>query len=164
LDMGSGSGAIGVVAASEGAIVTACDINPRAVDLTRENLSRNDLHAEVVQSDLFSALGGRVFDLICFNLPFYAGEPRTPFEAALYGGKGLATVRAFASGCSICLAPKGHVVVVFSEDANRVEILSHFEDSGLTAIDERIAFRWLERFHVVTFAAGRGNADVPAPP
>ena len=96
LDMGSGSGAIGIFAALQGALVTACDINPRAVSLTRENLSRNQIDAEVFQSDLFSALEGRLFDLICFNIPFYAGEPRTMFEP--WGGPSLRIVRAFAAG------------------------------------------------------------------
>jgi release factor glutamine methyltransferase len=151
LDMGCGSGAIGIAAASRGAIVTACDINPRAVALTRENLRRNQIEADVIASDLFGALDGRVFDLICFNIPFYAGEPKTPFDAALFGGKDLATVRSFAAGCLGALSPGGTVVVVFSEDANRDKILSLFAQAGLSAIEERIARRWFERFHVVSF-------------
>ena len=48
LDMGSGSGAIGIVAASRGAVVTACDINPRAVAVSRENATRNGARLEVL--------------------------------------------------------------------------------------------------------------------
>ncbi len=67
LDMGTGSGTIGIFAAGRGARVTACDINPRAVALAGENARRNDVEMEVLASDLFSALAGRSFDLICFN-------------------------------------------------------------------------------------------------
>lgn len=153
LDMGSGSGAIGIFAASHGATVTACDINPQAVALTRDNLRLNQIGAEVFESDLFSALAGHVFDLICFNIPFYAGEPRTPFEAALFGGRDLKTVRTFAAGCPQFLAPGGKVLVVFSEDADRDHILSVFSTGGLAIVDERIAHRLFERFHVVSFRA-----------
>ena len=157
LDMGSGSGAIGVFAASHGATVTACDINPQAVALTRENLRRHRVGAEVFESDLFSALGGRVFDVICFNIPFYAGEPRTPFEAALFGGNELKTVRLFAAGCPGFLAPGGQVLVVFSEDADRDNILSHFSAAGLSIVNERITHRLFERFHVVIFRGGQST-------
>jgi methylase of polypeptide subunit release factors len=151
LDMGCGSGAVGIFAAARGAMVTACDINPRAVALTRENLRRNHVDADVIESDLFGALDGRAFDVICFNIPFYTGEPRTPFEAALFGGKDLATVRAFATGCPGALSAGGTVVVVFSEDANRDKILSLFTEAGMSLVAERIVRRWFERFHVVSF-------------
>jgi release factor glutamine methyltransferase len=153
LDMGSGSGAIAVFAAAQGARVTACDINPSAVALTQENLKRNQLGAEVLASDLFSALSDRVFDLICFNIPYYDGEPRTPFDAALFGGKDLVTVRRFADGCRRALAPGGQVIILFSEDANGEMILSHFRHAGLEVVDDRISSRFFERFHVVRFRA-----------
>jgi methylase of polypeptide subunit release factors len=151
LDMGCGSGAIGIFAAAAGAIVTACDINARAATLARENFGRNLLSAEVLESDLFASLGGRVFDLICFNLPYYDGEPGTPFEAALFGGKDLATVQAFARGCRGALAPGGTVMVLFSEDARRQAIVEPFVRSELVLVDERVRHRWFERFFVLSF-------------
>ncbi len=160
LDMGSGSGAIGIFAASQGAILTACDINPRAVALTRKNLSRNQIDAVVIESDLFSALPDQAFDLICFNIPFYDGEPRTPFDAALFGGKDLATTRRFAMGCPGALAPGGQVIVVFSEDADRGGILSCFRQAGLAVVDEMTSRRFFERFHVVRFREISPKADV----
>ena len=64
----------------------ACDINPRAVVLAHDNARRNGVDIEILESDLFSSLGGRMFAIICFNLPFYPGQPATPFEAAFFGG------------------------------------------------------------------------------
>jgi methylase of polypeptide subunit release factors len=151
LDMGSGSGAIGVFAGARGADVTACDVNPRAVALTRANFQLNAVAGEVLESDLFQALGGRVFDVICFNIPFYEGVPRTAFEAALFGGPELATVGAFARGCREALAPDGRLLVVFSEQANRQKILSLFTAAGWGVDDETLGRRLGERFHLLTF-------------
>ena len=118
-------------------------------------MTNAEIRGEVLESDLFAALPGRTFDLICFNLPFYEGEPGTPFEAALFGGRELGTVRAFAAGCPAALTRGGSVLVVFSEDANRESILRHFSEAGLILIEERVASRWFERFHLARF---RGDA------
>jgi release factor glutamine methyltransferase len=162
LDMGTGSGAIGILAASRGAVVTSCDVNPHAVRLATENARRNELPIEVLESNLFSALSGRRFDVIGFNLPFYAKQPRTPFEAALYAGDNLETIAGFASGCREALAPGGSVVVIFSEDSGRERVLSLFTAAGLRATDERTTTRFFERFHVLRFrqaAAGAPPAE-----
>jgi release factor glutamine methyltransferase len=149
LDMGTGSGTIGIFAAGRGARVTACDINPRAVSLARENARRNGVQLEIVASDLFASLAGRRFDVICFNLPFLPGRPRTPLEAALFGGPDLETVRAFALGCRDALAPGGTVAVIFSEDSGRDRIVSLFDDAGFVPTDERMGRRFFERFHLL---------------
>ena len=151
LDMGAGSGVIGMFAAARGARVTACDINPKAVALARANFARNGLGGEVLESDLFGALGGRTFDLIAFNLPYLTGEARSPFEAALFGGRELETVRRFARGSVGALAPGGAVWVVYSEDADGPRILAAFAEAGLCQVDHVITHRLFERFHVASF-------------
>jgi release factor glutamine methyltransferase len=149
LDMGTGSGAVGLFAAIRGGQVTACDINPRAVSLAGENARRNGVAMEIVESNLFAALPGRRFDVICFNLPFYRGHARTQFDAALFGGPDFETVRAFAAGCGEALAPGGAVVVIFSEDSGRDLILSLFTAAGFAPTDQRISRKYFERFHLV---------------
>jgi release factor glutamine methyltransferase len=151
LDMGTGSGAVGVFAGLQGAVVTACDVNPHAVELARTNLRRHGIEAEVLESNLFSALAGRVFDVISFNLPFYSGEPRTPLEAAFLGGEDLGTVEAFIANSPRFLAEGGTVVVLFSEDVDRQRIVAGFARQGFAVAHERIAHRWCERFHTVRF-------------
>jgi release factor glutamine methyltransferase len=149
LDMGTGSGTIGIFAAGRGARVTACDINPRAVALAGENARRNGVAMEVLASDLFSALPGRNFDVICFNLPFLAGTPRSAFESALYGGDDFETVRAFALGCRKALAPGGTVAVIYSEDSGPDRIAACFTGAGFLTTDARTAYRYFERFHLL---------------
>jgi len=149
LDMGTGSGAVGLFAALRGARVTSCDVNPRAVALAAANARRNGVEMEVVESNLFAALPGRRFDLICFNLPFYPGQPRTHFDFALYGGPDFETIRAFATGCRETLAPGGAVVVIFSEDSGHDRILSLFAAAGFVPRDERRTRKFFERFYLV---------------
>jgi release factor glutamine methyltransferase len=151
LDMGTGSGPVAVHAASAGAQVTACDINPHAVKLAAENLRLNGLPGEVLESNVFSALGDRQFDVICFNVPFYPKEPTSPFEHAFFAGKDFETVRAFAAGCAGHLGDDGTVVVVFSEDSDHDRILSIFTGAGLVAVGEKITRKFFEQFHAVWF-------------
>jgi HemK-related putative methylase len=149
LDMGTGSGSIGIFAALRGARVTACDINPRAVALAGENARRNGVEMETLASDLFSSLGERRFDVICFNLPFFRGEPRSPFQHAFFGGRDFETIRAFANGCRQALEPGGTVAVIFSEDSGHDDIVSLFADAGFVTADERTAHKGFERFHLL---------------
>ena len=76
LDMGAGSGVIGLslaLAFPEARVVLA-DVSPDALALAQENADALGLdgRVEFVQSDLFSALAGRRFDIISANLPYIA--------------------------------------------------------------------------------------------
>src|SRR5689334_11247139 len=64
LDLGCGSGLIAMCAARAGAHVVAVDINTEAVRCTVANAERHRVHLHVQQSDLFSTIGGRQFDVI----------------------------------------------------------------------------------------------------
>jgi len=71
LDIGCGTGIIGITCLAKGAKkVTFSDINPKAVDNTLENLKANNFSdkVEVIQSDLFKNINGK-FDFVFANLP-----------------------------------------------------------------------------------------------
>jgi len=71
LDLGTGCGILALHAAKNGAAeVVATDIDPRALENARENVSNHGLgHViEVIASDLFDNVEGK-FDLIIANLP-----------------------------------------------------------------------------------------------
>jgi release factor glutamine methyltransferase len=155
LDMGTGSGAIAVAAAAEGATVTACDINPRAVALARTNAALNGLSIEVLESDLFAALAGRRFDLITFNIPFYEGAPATHYDAAFLAGPGLDTVLRFARASREHLTDDGRVLIVFSEDCDHVRTLRAFTDVGFAVEYERTTQSACELFYVTCFRPAR---------
>ncbi len=69
LDMGSGTGIIGIYAAKKGARVVAADISDHALAQTRVNSVLNSVRLRVTKSDVFSGVKGR-FDTVVFNAPY----------------------------------------------------------------------------------------------
>ena len=86
LEIGCGSGLLSLTAARLGARVTACDINPAAVDATRKNAHTNGLTVETDLSDVFDNVPKQPFDRIVVNPPFYQGKPTDAASHAWYCG------------------------------------------------------------------------------
>lgn len=88
LDVGCGYGPMGLSAAylaSKGH-VTMIDVNERAVQLAKENAKLNGIqNVTILESDLFSSVKGKMFDVILTNPPIRAGKStvHTIFEEAL---------------------------------------------------------------------------------
>ena len=71
LDLCTGSGAIAITVNKEtGAKVVAVDISSDAILLAQENAKENQAQVEFIQSDMFSNLTDRKFDLIISNPPY----------------------------------------------------------------------------------------------
>ncbi|MDW5563988.1 MAG: HemK2/MTQ2 family protein methyltransferase [Methanomassiliicoccus sp.] len=119
LEMGCGTGLISCHLAAEGAVLTAADVNPRAVECTRANLGRNNLPGEVVESDLFSEVAG-TFDLMVFNPPYLSVEEEGLLERAWAGGKeGVDVLVPFLEGARPRLRPGGRIVLLLSSEMER---------------------------------------------
>jgi release factor glutamine methyltransferase len=94
LDMGTGCGILGMVAAGKAARVVAVDVNPFAVRCAKENARLNGVSDRFlfVWSDLFSAFRvGVGFDVVLFNAPYLPSEGvegGSWVERAWSGGKG----------------------------------------------------------------------------
>ena len=75
LDLGCGWGLIGTVIGKtcRDVRVVLCDVNERAVELSRRNLKENGVDGEVFLSDGFSSLNG-TFDAVVTNPPIRAGK------------------------------------------------------------------------------------------
>lgn len=87
LDVGCGYGPMGLSAAylATKGHVTMVDVNERAVQLTKENAKLNGIsNVTILESDLFSAVKGKMFDVILTNPPIRAGKStvHTIFEEA----------------------------------------------------------------------------------
>ena len=82
LELGAGSGLISFVAARSGALVTATDINPRAIDFLHINARTNGLAPIIIESDLFKKIPRQPFDVIAINPPYYRKTPATAADYA----------------------------------------------------------------------------------
>ena len=125
LEIGSGSGLISIVAAKEGANVTAIDICPYAVENTAENVNRNldkflknSGSVSVIQSDLFENVPSGVFDVLIVNPPFYQGEVNKVGEHAWYAGKDFEYFQKLFSKCRNHMDMESEMYMVLSEDCN----------------------------------------------
>lgn len=130
LDLGTGSGILGLVASREGATVTAVDVNPQAVECARRNAAQAGMAMECTVSDLFAAVGEARFDIVAWNPPFFPKAARNAAEAALFAGENYATIRRFAREVRAHLAPGGCVLLILSEDLDLVTWRVIFEDQG----------------------------------
>ncbi len=144
LDLCCGSGAIGAaVADALGAELWSTDLDPAAVEVARQNVSR------VLQGDLFESLpAGLRFDLIVVVAPYVPTDEVAllPHEArdfepllALDGGDdGLDLVRRILSEASQWLAEGGALLTEVSEEQAPV-VAEIAESYGLSAtIDETV--------------------------
>ena len=105
--------------------VTAVDASAEALALARENAARLALALELLQSDWFSALAGRRFDLVLANPPYIAAddphlargdlrfEPRSALAAAEHG---LRDIRRIAEAAPAHLRPGGWLALEHGYD------------------------------------------------
>jgi release factor glutamine methyltransferase len=141
LDMGTGCGVNGILAASRGADVLAVDVNPDAVDAARENAERNRVGLRAQHSDVFSHVEGR-FDVIVFDPPFRWFAPRDLLEGASTDGNYRALTEFFESARDH-LTPAGRMLILFGTTGDIAYLHSLIDEHGFTA--EPIAERGLTR-------------------
>ena len=140
LDMGTGCGILGVVAAEKASKVIAIDLNPFAVRCARENAKLNGVSDKMsfLQGDLFTPIRiEEKFDLILFNAPYLPlenTEDHSWLGRAWSGGvAGRQVIDRF-----ICEAPKylrqdGRVFLMQSTLSGLDKTLRKFGGHGLKA-------------------------------
>ncbi len=131
LDLGTGSGCIGILAATvfPEAEVLLVDVSPDALEVARRNVRGHGLEdrVEIRQSDLFSGCSSERFDLILCNPPYVdpgdlAAMPaeflHEPHSALAGGGRdGLELVHRLLGGAATHLADDGLLVLEVGNSA-----------------------------------------------
>lgn len=143
LDLGTGSGALALLAAGEAGHVLATDVDERAIEAAERNAERNGREIEFRQSDLFSQTDG-TFDVILFNPPYLpvAGE-----EPSWSGGEdGKEVIEGFAEGLGEHLSTDGKSYLLISSVTGLEETVELFEEKGFTvevAAEEKVPWETL---------------------
>lgn len=140
LDMGTGCGILGILAAKKAAQVVAVDINPFAVRCAKENAKLNSVADKIffVQGDLFAPLRAyEKFDLILFNAPYLPTEPcegKVWIERAWTGGvDGRAVLDKFLRDFPKYLKGDGRVLLMQSTMTDVKKTFQALETRGFKA-------------------------------
>jgi len=149
LDLGCGSGVIGVASAVLGAARVVCvDVMKEAVSLARRNVIRNGVEGvvEVRESDLFTTLGDEKFDLIVDDVSGVA-EPVArvstwyPPSIPSGGPDGTGPTNRMLEQAATYLAPKGRLIfpVISLAAANRIlDTARQVFGDGLKLLESRM--------------------------
>lgn len=133
LELGAGTGLLSIRAAQRGARVVAVDISPAAVENVRENARRNGVDVEVVESDLFSGVEARRFDVIVVTPPYYPREPRSEADYAWYCGENFEYFERLFSQLGGFAARDSTTLMILSEDCRRDTIFGLASRHGFEA-------------------------------
>lgn len=128
LDVGTGVGILGLLAAVKAGQVLAIDINPYALSVSKENARLNKIeNIEFRASDLFDNIDER-FDLIVFNPPYLPVKDEGLLESSWSGGeKGGELINRFIDSVSRYLEPGGSFEMLVSSLNDMNEIKQKFE-------------------------------------
>lgn len=134
LDLCTGSGCLAILLAwaFPNAAVDAADISTEALQVATKNVAgyRLEQRISVVQSDLFTGLANRRYDLIISNPPYvnadsmaalpeeYRHEPRTALAS---GEDGLDATRAILKNAADHLTERGMLIVEIGHNRNALE-------------------------------------------
>ncbi|MGV7217559.1 methyltransferase [Bradyrhizobium sp. UFLA05-112] len=141
LDLGCGSGVLGLAALRAGAgRLVALDINPQAVRTTEINIERLGYagKADVRHSDTYSALqSGEKFDVILFAAPYWNREARDDLERSCFD-QDHQVMAAVLAGAHLRLNDKGVMYVLFSDQGDVGRVVNLIDESKLRVRDMHI--------------------------
>lgn len=138
LDMGTGCGILGIIAADKAAKVVMVDVNPYAVRCAEENAKLNGVLEKIcfLQGDLFAPMRTEEkFDSILFNAPYLPSKPSEDeswLRCAWAGGvAGRQVIDRFICQAPEYLKENGCMLLMQSTLSNVNETLRRFRKSGL---------------------------------
>ncbi len=162
LDMGCGSGVIGLTLAAELGIrveVTCADISQDALSLSMENAQLHGMnHVKFLTTNLFSNVSSK-FDLVIANLPYVPETDRSSLapelshdpDLALYSGEdGLDLLKSFIQQVTSHLNDQG--IIALEIGIHQAEEIEHLlAQAGFSDITTKQDLSGIYRFPIATF-------------
>ncbi len=162
LDIGTGCGLLGILAAKKAVRVIAVDFNPFAIRCAKENSAINGVCSKIdfIQASLLKALNSSAkFDLILFNAPYLPsekGEDSSWIGRAWAGGaNGREVVDQFIFEASLHLKPQGRILLMQSTLTGVEITIRKFIEHGLKAcvkVEQKLPF-----FETLTLVEATAN-------
>jgi release factor glutamine methyltransferase len=176
LDVGTGTGIIAILSAQMGArAVSACDINPNAVECAKNNVlisGFENVVSEIVYSDLFGNIKD-TYDIITFNAPWVQGKAQNLYELAIYD-ENYALVNRFMEEAPEYLNPDGTILLQYSDISQKngdgaIDNLNNIlEQNGLYIAESTSILRKNRMFgmmeRVLLFALKKQSVQINARP
>ena len=140
LDVGTGCGILGILAAEKAASVVTVDLNPHAIRCAKKNSALNNVRSKMafMQAGLLTAFNENAkFDLILFNAPYLPSDKREDnswMVRSWAGGiNGRQVIDQFISQAPSHLKVCGRILLMQSTLANPEETILKFEEIDLKA-------------------------------
>ncbi|WP_282043854.1 methyltransferase [Winogradskyella flava] len=143
LELGCGSGIIGLFAASKGAEVTASDINEVAIKALKESASKNKLDITIIKSDLFEQIFKDDFDYVIINPPYYPKTPKSVKERAWFCGENFEYFKILFKQLS--MRKDHYILMILSQDCDIDKIRTIATHNNLEFILEQERMALAER-------------------
>ncbi len=142
LELGCGSGIISVYAASKRAIVTATDINTKALEFLRKSAVENKVTIEILASNLFEKLENKAFDYIIINPPYYPKTPKSVKENAWFCGENFEYFEALFFQLPKYITLKNSVYMILSQDCEleKIKVIALKNEIVFEVVLEKIVF------------------------
>jgi len=145
LDLGCGSGILGIGAALTGCDVTSADLNPLALKLTKHNCELNGVKTNLVFTDLFQNVHER-FDFIVFNPP-YLPDADYPHRDLTGGPVGNELTVKFLKEAKHFLRENGNVILAICSLSKPEETIEAIKREGYSyELLETAKFPWEELY------------------
>ena len=122
LELGAGTGLLGIQAAKQKAVVTASDISGNACLNLNENTANNKVAIKIFQSDLFTDIPWQHFDLMLINPPYYPKNPVQENEYAWFCGQDFDYFQKLFFQMKPFMNYTSKAIMVLSEDCN-IEVI-----------------------------------------
>jgi release factor glutamine methyltransferase len=131
LELGCGSGIISIQCAAQGAMVTASDINAKAIESLLAVSEKQGFQITGIVSDLLNKMDGNHFDYIFINPPYYPKKPHNLEEKAWFCGENFEFFEKLMDQLSTINLKKTSCLMILSDACDFLKIEQIAKDNKL---------------------------------